>query len=318
METITFNIKRFDGQTTWNQEYVLPRETNTLLGCLTKIREEQDPTLNFTSACRHAICGSCAVQVNGNAHLACETQLDTLIDTYQTDTLYLEPLNNLPVVRDLVVNFDGMGDKMRKVNGWLEEREGRCNHLQSEAEFHLINKPADCIMCGSCVSECRELAYDDGTYLPPAAMNKAYRFERDSRDGSRGKRVLAALQNNLWKCIHCQQCTTKCPKHIPIAEEISYLRREALRMGQTKSAGARHAYSFYDDVKKTGLLNETMLALRTEGMVKTATKRTPFAIRMVAAGKMNPLHMPKPVAGIESVRKLYEFSQRMSKEDQHV
>ncbi len=318
MESITFNIKRFDGETTWNQEYVLPRETNTLLGCLTKIREEQDPTLNFTSACRHAICGSCAVQVNGNAFLACETQLDTLLETFQTDTLYLEPLNNLPVVRDLVVNFDGMSEKLKRVNGWLEEHEGRCDHLQSEEEFHLINKPADCIMCGSCVSECRELAYDDGTYLPPMAMNKAYRFERDSRDGSHGKRVLAALQNNLWKCIHCQQCTTKCPKHIPIAEEISYLRREALRMGETKSEGARHAYSFYDDVKRTGLLNETMLALRTEGMVKTAMNRTPFAIRMVAAGKMNPLHMPKPVEGIESVRKLYEFSQRMSKEDQHV
>ncbi len=318
MESIIFNIKRFDGERTWNQEYRLPRETNTLLGCLVRIREEQDPTLNFTSACRHAICGSCAVQVNGNAYLACETQLDALLETFETTTLYLEPLNNLPVVRDLVVDFDGLGEKVKKVSGWLEERADRCDHMQSQEEFHLISKPADCVLCGSCVSECRELAYDDGTYLPPAVMNKAYRFERDSRDGSRGARVLAALQNNLWKCIHCQQCTTKCPKHIPIAEEISYLRREALRMGEKDSSGARHAYSFYDDVKKTGLLNETMLALRTEGMVKTAANRTPFAIRMVAAGKMNPLHMPKPVAGIESVRKLYEFSRRNDKEARHV
>ncbi len=317
MESVVFNIKRFDGKRSWNQEYVLPRQKDTLLGCLTKIREEQDPTLNFTSACRHAICGSCAVQVNGNAYLACETQLDALLDTFQTDTLYLEPLNNLPVVRDLVVNFDGVGDKMKSVSAWLEESGCRCDHLQSEEDFHLINKPADCILCGSCISECRELAYDDGTYLPPAMMNKAYRFERDSRDGSHGKRVLAALQNNLWKCIHCQQCTTKCPKRIPIAEEISYLRREALRMGQTNSTGARHAYSFYNDVKKTGLLNETMLALRTEGMVKTAVTRTPFAMRMVAAGKMNPLHMPKTVDGIESVRKLYEFSQKLQKEESH-
>lgn len=315
METITFNIKRFDGDQTWNQEYSFPREVNTLLGCLTKIREEQDPTLNFTSACRHAICGSCAVQVNGSAFLACETQLDTLIDTYQTTTLFIEPLNNLPVVRDLVVNFDGMGDKMKKVDAWLDERSGRCNHLQSNEDFHKISKPADCILCGSCVSECRELAYDDGTYLPPAVMNKAYRFERDSRDGSHGKRVLAALQNNLWKCIHCQQCTTKCPKHIPIAEEISYLRREALSMGETKSMGARHAFSFYDDTRSTGQLNETMLALKTEGMIKAAKNRMPFVVRMVTSGKMNPLHMPKKIDGIESVRKLYEFSQKMEKEN---
>ena len=313
-ETVTFNVRRFDGERSWNQEYTFPRETNTLLGCLTKIREEQDPTLNFTSACRHAICGSCAVQVNGSAFLACETQLDALIDTYETTTLYLEPLNNLPVVRDLVVSFDGLGEKIAKVSGWLCEREGRCNHLQSPEEFHRISKPADCVMCGSCVSECRELAYDDGTYLPPAVMNKAYRFERDSRDGKRGERVLATLQNNLWKCIHCQQCTTKCPKHIPVAEEISYLRRRALEMGETNSEGARHAYSFYNDVKRTGLLNETMLALRTEGVAKTVLTRTPFAIRMVMAGKMNPLHMPKPTRGIEGVRKLYEYSQKVKGE----
>ena len=86
------------------------------------------------------------------------------------------------------------------------------------------------------------------------------------------------------------------------------------RPRETKSEGARHAFSFYDDVRATGLLNETMLALRTEGLGKTVANRMPFAIRMVAAGKMNPLHAPKPVPGIESVRRLYEFSQKMEKE----
>ena len=281
---ITFNVRRFDGERTFNQEYSIPYEKNTLLGCLTKIREEQDASLCFTSACRHAICGSCAVQVNGNAFLACETQLDTLLETFGTDELFLEPLNNLPVVRDLVVNFDGIADKMRKVEAWMCPHKDRKDHLQSPEQFHLIAKPADCVLCGSCISECRELAYDDGTYLPPAMMNKAYRFERDSRDGDHGKRV------------------------------ISYLRRRALSMGQTKSEGARHAYSFYNDVKRTGLLNETMLALRTEGMVKTAVNRTPFAVRMVAAGKMNPLHMPRPVKGIDDVRRLYEFAAKQPRD----
>lgn len=314
MEQITFNIKRFDGDRTWNQEYQLPRQTLTLLGCLTKIREEQDHTLTFTSNCRAGICGSCAVQVNGSPYLACETQLESLLDTYKTTTLYLEPLSQFKVVRDLTVEFDRIEDDMRKVHAWLEP-EHRTDHLQSDADFHKIAKPADCILCGSCVSACRELSYDDGSYLPPYMMNKAYRFERDSRDGHHGERVLAALQNNLWKCIHCQQCTTVCPKHIQIADEISYLRRRAISMGQVKSEGARHALSFYHDTEKTGLLNETMLALRTEGLVKTVTNRTPFAIRMVAAGKMNPLHSPKPVRGIEDVRKLYEISQSMQKEE---
>lgn len=315
METITFNVRRFDGERIWNQEYVLDKRVDTLLGYLTRIKEELDPTFSYTAACRHAICGSCAVQVNGNAYLACKTQVDDLLDTFKTDTLFLEPLNNFPVVRDLVVSFDEFGEKLKKIDGWLVEDPKREDHLQSQEDFNLIAQPADCIMCGCCASECREMAYDnDETYLPPAIMNRGYRFERDSRDGEKGKRVLCALENNLWKCIHCQQCTTKCPKHIPVAEEISYLRRRAIAMGETKSMGARHAMCFYHDTRTTGILNEAMLAMKTEGMVKCMKNRIPFTVRMVTSGKMNPLHIQKPVKGIEDVRRLFEYAEKMEKE----
>ena len=130
--TIVFNVRRFDGERSFSQRYELPYAKDTLLGCLTKIREQQDPTLCFTSACRHAICGSCAVQVNGSAFLACETQLDSLLDTFGTDELSLEPLNNLPVVRDLVVDFDGppiaffAAAASRSAANWLMTTERTC------------------------------------------------------------------------------------------------------------------------------------------------------------------------------------------------
>lgn len=59
MEMMTVKIKRFDGRNSYYQKYEVPYEKGkTILWLLTTIREEQDPTLNFTSACRHAICGS--------------------------------------------------------------------------------------------------------------------------------------------------------------------------------------------------------------------------------------------------------------------
>ncbi|WP_350454668.1 succinate dehydrogenase/fumarate reductase iron-sulfur subunit [Slackia heliotrinireducens] len=315
METITFIVNRFDGQKSWKQEYRFERSVMTLLGCLNKIREEQDDSLCFTQACRHSICGSCAIQVNGSAYLACETQLDDLIDTFKTTRFELAPLNNFPVVRDLVVSFDEKAEKMKKVMPWMCEHKNREGHEQTEADYHKYMEATDCVLCGCCASECRELVYDDGTYLEPFIMNKAFRFIRDSRDECGDERILAVLDNNLWKCIHCQQCTTKCPKEIPIAEEISYMRRRALRMGEDKSQGARHAYAFHHDVLKTGMLNETMLALKTEGLYKTAQNRVPFAVRMVTSGKMNPLHIQKPVKGIEGVRKLYEIAKKSEQED---
>lgn len=50
-----------------------------------------------------------------------------------------------------------------------------------------------------------------------------------------------------------------------------------------------------------------MLPVKTEGVLNTVKKRVPFAMRMVLKGKMNPLHMPKEVEGIEDVRKIYEY-----------
>jgi succinate dehydrogenase / fumarate reductase iron-sulfur subunit len=219
------------------------------------------------------------------------------------------------VIRDLVVDFDPVAEKEKNFKPWLIERDDRHDHLQSQSDFHKIAAPADCIMCGMCASECRELNYETGNYPGPFILNKVYRYLRDSRDGAHEERVHVVLDNDLWKCIHCQQCTTKCAKKIPIADEISFMRRQALSMGETNSMGARHAYSFYNDVRKTGKLNETMLALHTEGMYKTLKNRIPFAMRMVVAGKMNPLDMPRPIKGIKDVRKLYEFSQTIQKED---
>lgn len=314
METIVFNIKRFDGKRSWTQRYTFPYETNTLLGCLTKIREEQDPTLNFMSACRHGICGSCAIQVNGSAYLACETQLDDLRKTYETDEFVIEPLNNFTVTRDLVIQFEDKAEQMKKVMPWMCEREGRADNAQSPRDFAKYSKATDCVLCGSCASECRELAFDDGTYLAPFMMNKAYRFIADSRDGASEERVMAVLDNNLWKCIHCQQCTSKCPKEIPIAEEISFIRRMVLEMGETKSLGAKHAYVFYNNAHDKGMLDEMQLAVKTEGLMANAKNRVPFAVRMVTSGKLNPFHHVKTVNGIEGVRTLFEYAKTM-KED---
>ena len=46
----------------------------TLYIALTRIREEQDPSLQFDFCCRAGICGSCAMVINGRPGLACKTR----------------------------------------------------------------------------------------------------------------------------------------------------------------------------------------------------------------------------------------------------
>jgi succinate dehydrogenase / fumarate reductase, iron-sulfur subunit len=311
-----FKIKRFDGTNEWEQSYSLPYEKGkTILWVLNTIREQQDPTLTFTSACRHAICGSCAIRINGNAFLTCKTSLDEVLDIFNTNHLTFEPLKNFDVIKDLSIAWEPKMEKMEQVKPWLipsNEGSVESGFLQDEEDYHKIAAPTDCILCGVCASECNQLAVNDGTYLDPFILNRAYRFAIDSRDAAPEEHIRPVYENELWKCLHCMQCVTKCPKGIPLTEQISYLRQESIKMGEVKNQGAKHAFAFHDDVRNKGRLNEMMLPVKTDGLINTAMTKIPFALRMIKKGKINPLQIPKAVEGIKGVREIYKFAKEVS------
>lgn len=104
---VTLKIHRYVEGKSWVDTFTVPRSTGlTVLGALTYIKEQQDPTLSFTCSCRSSICGACAVRVNGNAELSCEVLIDDLTARYQSDVLTIEPLGNFRVIRDLIVDWD--------------------------------------------------------------------------------------------------------------------------------------------------------------------------------------------------------------------
>lgn len=315
MRKIKFTIQRYDTKKVWFQDYELPYEKGkTILWALTEIREQLDPTLVFTAACRHAICGSCAVQINGTSYLACKTSLDEVLETFMTDHLIFKPLNNFEVIKDLAIKWEPKMEKMKKVKPYLiPSHQGSIEKgfIQSEDDFHKISSPTDCILCGICASECNQLAVNDGTYLEPFILNRAYRFAVDSRDRSPREHILPAFENELWKCLHCMQCVSSCPKEIALTDEVAYLRQESIKMGEVNNQGAKHAFAFHDDVRNKGRLNETFLPIKTDGLFKTATTKIPFALRMIKKGKINPLHMPKEVEGIKGIREIYKYAEEV-------
>lgn len=316
MRTITCRVQRYDGKSKrWIEEYKIPYEKGmTLLTVLTTIKEEYDQSFTYTSACRAAICGSCAVQINGQAFLACKTPLDDVLEALMTDTLFFEPLASFEVIRDLVVDWEPKFEKMKKIKPWLNPSNDGSREegfIQSERDFHKINAASDCILCGVCSSSCSVLeSSSDDSYLDPFILNKAFRFVMDSRTANPEEHLRAVLDNDLWKCVHCMECVTKCPKEIDLTSEIASLRSMTMEMGETKNLGARHAYAFYNDIKNKGRLNEATLPMKTEGVFTTMKKRVPLAMRMMAKGKINPLEIPKEVEGIEDVRKIYAYVQQ--------
>src|SRR5271157_572545 len=73
-----------------------------VLDAIERIWAEQDRTLVFRQACHHAICGACGMRLNGHEKLTCITRIDSVLNN--GGTLTVEPLRNLPVISDLLVD----------------------------------------------------------------------------------------------------------------------------------------------------------------------------------------------------------------------
>ena len=103
----TIIITRFDpdkDEVPRKQEYSVPCEDNwKVLDAVNFIKDELDATVSHRWSCRMAVCGSCGMMVNGEPKLTCKTSLKEY-----GDRVDIEPLANFPIVRDLVVELDGL------------------------------------------------------------------------------------------------------------------------------------------------------------------------------------------------------------------
>ncbi|MQG17538.1 MAG: succinate dehydrogenase iron-sulfur subunit [SAR202 cluster bacterium] len=310
---VTLKIRRFDAdsdnpESYWEEFTTDVADNATVLDALIQVREDQDGTLSLRCSCRSAICGSCAMRINGHGGLACKTPaVDALIDGVIT----CEPAGNMPVIKDLVTNFDVFWDKINQVTPYLQPQgpEPEGEYIASnESMLHLSGVTA-CIMCGSCVSDCTVLEVDP-TFLGPAALAKAYRFTADPRDGDEDGLSLDRLKglgqkSGMWDCTRCMSCVTACPKGVDPMDRIMALREQAMDAGLTNNNGARHAEAFVELVGHSGSLDELKLPVKTVGMfnIPALLSYVPVGIRSLRRGKL-PSLFHKKIEGVENVRRL--------------
>src|SRR4030066_1416018 len=106
---VEFKKSRYNPETKqhYTSTFKVPiRVGTTILDALQYIKDNLDGSLTFRHSCRMGICGSCGININGKPMLACYTQVLDL----PTDSLLLEPLPNMPVIRDLIVDIQKFFD----------------------------------------------------------------------------------------------------------------------------------------------------------------------------------------------------------------
>jgi succinate dehydrogenase / fumarate reductase, iron-sulfur subunit len=310
-ETFTLKVRRYDPESGrpayWESFMVdLPAERSVLDGIL-QVRDRIDGSLAIRCSCRAAICGSCGVRINGKSALACNTRISAASERAEDGAVVVEPMGNMPVVKDLVVDMDAVHwKKVQRIVPWLlpagEPPPDQEYLVPPEAMIDVTQSMA-CIHCGACVSACLSLEVDPD-FIGPAALAKAYRFVGDPRDGATEERLrdLADDPHGIYDCTHCFACIEVCPKDVAPMNQIMRLRRRATADYGIKDSnnGYGHENAFSRLVEKYGTLHEAQLIPRSFGQgslirgqtepnaVRQLVGMAPTALRAVAKGKVTP------------------------------
>lgn len=216
--------RRFD-------EFDVPaRESQTVLDVVTWIQRNADPSLSYRFACRVGMCGSCAMTVNGKPRWTCRTHVSKVL---QGDTLTIEPLRNLPVVKDLATDMSEFFDKWTQAESRFVPTKTRDDAIEivqpASKERVEADAAIECINCGVCYASCDAVELNP-SYLGPAALNRAWTLQNDVRDGGKNSRLRAVTGEGGCQNCHSQQgCVQHCPNTLNPTRSIAGLKRLATR-----------------------------------------------------------------------------------------
>lgn len=281
----------------------------TVLDLLIRLKQEVDGSLTFRYSCRSAICGSCAMDINGGEKLACRTSVRK--EYARHGRLRIAPLRHFPVIKDLVVDMRPFWANIRQVTPWLQSLEGEGGERAVAVSYHNVDA---CIMCGACVGSCTVHEVSP-QFAGPAALAKADRFVSDPREPESSKQArLTALQadHGIWDCTRCNYCVEVCPKDVKPMEAIIRLRRASLTRNLPETAGARHITGFSELVESQGRLNEALMPLKVVGYdVRRLWRVLPLGVAMFFKGKV-PDPLAHRIPGLEHIQAIFKSARRPS------
>jgi succinate dehydrogenase / fumarate reductase iron-sulfur subunit len=274
-EQFTLRLRRYDpeaGEAPYWDEHTIELEPHrSVLEAILQAKDRFDGSIGVRCSCRQAICGSCGIRVNGEPALACHTHLDAAKRSAKDGVIEIEPMGNMPVLKDLIVDMDAVHwKKIQRVTPWLiakqpvPERE----YIVSKESMVDVTQTMGCIQCGACVSDCLAMEVDPG-FIGPAALAKAYRFVGDPRDDEHEVRLrdLAEDPQGIYDCTHCFKCVEACPKDVNPMGQIMRLRRIAGNDFDIvdQNNGERHEATMVGLVRDYGLLHEAEMVPRSYG-----------------------------------------------------
>ena len=171
--------------------------------------------IRWECSCMQALCGGCAMVINGVPALACAT----FADSVKGDTLILEPLSKFPVIADLIVDRSVIYEQLNRAKAYLETAAANSKR-QHEQQYSV----AKCLKCGLCLEVCPN--YHPGSdFFGAVFANETYLI--DSQSQTKNPELVKAYKTHFGAgCSKALSCQNVCPVEIETITSIMQMNRK--------------------------------------------------------------------------------------------
>jgi succinate dehydrogenase / fumarate reductase iron-sulfur subunit len=182
----------------------------------------------WDSNCLEEVCGSCTMNINGRARMACSSLVSKL-----PDPIVLEPLRKFPLVRDLMVSRQRMFDALKQVKAWIN-LDGTYNlgpgPRQSPKDQQKMYVLSTCMTCACCLEACPQITKDN-KFIGAAAISQVRLFNMNPTGKLNADERLRGLmqEGGIQDCGKAQNCVEVCPKEIPLTTSIAAMNRDVTK-----------------------------------------------------------------------------------------
>ena len=173
------------------------------------------PRIRWECSCMQAVCGGCAMVINGVPALACETFADEI----KGENLILEPLSKFPVIADLIVDRSVIYTYLTQAKAYLED-DAVIDSRQHQQQYSV----AKCLKCGLCLEVCPNYR-PGGEFFGAVLANESYLTASQSKE--RKPSLIRAYKTHFGAgCSKALSCQSVCPAGIETITSILKMNRK--------------------------------------------------------------------------------------------
>ena len=171
--------------------------------------------IRWECSCMQAMCGGCAMVINGIPALACAT----FADEVKGKELVLEPLSKFPVVGDLIVDRSIIYENLIQAKAYLENFAGN-----DKGQHNQQYSVAKCLKCGLCLEVCPNY-HPGGDFFGAVLANESYLIASQTAD--KKAPVIGEYKTHFGAgCSKALSCQSVCPMKIETLTSIMRMNRK--------------------------------------------------------------------------------------------